>query len=385
MQIIALALATFIPIIVLFVIRSLDLYQTGEFRSILLCFAWGLVAYGLAFFTNTALMKTGIFTSWNDIVRYVAPVAEEILKSLVLFYLVRRPKFTYFVDGAIYGFAIGIGFAVIENFQYILQSPNAGFGTAIGRVISVNLIHACATALVGVALGLSRFERGLRRWAVALSGLVAAILLHGVFNNLVSRLQGGLILLYSTIIALAAVALITVIIFRGLAEQRAWIEEKLGAADRVTASEARVVHRLEDLQEVLKPLRDTFGAEKGDQIEQFLLIQARLGILRKTLDKLPDEKMRHAVEKQMGDLRTEMDVARRKVGSYAMLYVRNIFPEEASPLWGLLETRIQERIAARPASGGANLFASLGQRMPSRGSGQPVAEPGAEPGQDSSP
>src|SRR4030042_3804991 len=131
MQIIALALATFIPIIVLFVIRALDLYQTGEFRSVLLCFAWGLVAYGLAFFFNTAVMSSGAITSWNTLVRYIAPVSEEILKALVLFYLVRRPKFTYFVDGAIYGFAVGIGFAVIENFQYILQSPDAGFGTAI--------------------------------------------------------------------------------------------------------------------------------------------------------------------------------------------------------------------------------------------------------------
>jgi len=72
--------------------------------------------------------------------------------------------------------------------------------------------------------------------------------------------------------------------------------------------------------------------------------------------------MKKGVEQQMAELRTQMDQARRAVGAYSMLYLRHIFPEESSPLWGRLESLIKERAAARPVSGGANLWATLGQR-----------------------
>ena len=82
----------------------------------------------------------------------------------------RRPKFTYFVDGAIYGFAIGIGFAVFENYEYIAGS-SAALNTAIGRVISTNLIHATASAIIGIAFGLARFQHTTGRWPVGHPGI----------------------------------------------------------------------------------------------------------------------------------------------------------------------------------------------------------------------
>jgi len=365
MHIGALILATLIPLFVLYAIFALDFYQMGAFRSVILCFVWGGIAFALARFINRGVYFTHL-VSYPDIPRYFAPVTEEILKAIILVYLVRRLDFTYFVDGAIYGFAVGIGFAIFENYDYILATPGMGLGVAIARVLSVNLIHASATALVGVTLGLARFKHTGGRLLLLLSGLTAAILLHGVFNNIVTRAIPGPILIYSAVLGFTAVGFITFLILRGLAEQRLWIQEKLGPADRVTTGEARIVYRLEDVRKILEPVRNIFGEEKSNQIEQFLIIQARLGILRKTLDKLPDEKILQEVEQQMADLRVEMDQARRAVGSYAMLYVRNIFPEEASLLWSLLETRIQDRTHAQSNTTGGNLFVNLDQRLAER-------------------
>ncbi|MBN2547771.1 MAG: PrsW family intramembrane metalloprotease [Anaerolineales bacterium] len=363
MQIISYAIAAIIPLIVLAVIYALDLYKMGEFRSVLLCFAWGLAAYGLAYYVNSSVYRAG-WLNRSEIVRYFAPFAEEILKALILVYLVRRPNFTYFVDGAIYGFAAGMGFAVIENYQYILATPSAGLGTAIARVLSVNLIHASATALVGVALGLARFRRTGGHILLLLGGLFAAMVLHSLFNNINDRQIPGPILLYSTVIGLAAVGLIAFLIFRGLAEQKLWIREKLGMADRVTGSEARAVDQIVDAGTFLEPLAALYGQEKAEQIEQFLFMQARLGILRKTLDKLPDEKMRTAVEKQMDELRQQMDEIRRKVGSYCMASVRLIFPPDDTQLFRMMEARIQQVKETRAASGGggANWMTALQQR-----------------------
>jgi hypothetical protein len=327
---------------------------------------WGTAAFALAARVNTATLDYNLVTH-ETFQRLSAPVIEEILKALILIYLVRRPKFTYFVDGAIYGFAIGIGFAIVENYSYVFGNPGAALGVATSRVLSTNLIHATASAMMGITFGLARFERSFARAITLLAGLLLAMIVHVAFNNLVTRVSSGLLVVYAASAGFGGAVVIAAAIKRGLAEEKAWIEETLGAPDRVTAGEVAMVSRLADLQKTLAPLAERFGSEKATQIEHFLLLQARLGIFRKTLEKLADEKMVQAVEAEMAKLRSEMDEVRRSVGVYCMLYLRHIFPEEASPLWERLEALIEERAAARPATGGADLWATLDKRASQAG------------------
>jgi hypothetical protein len=252
-----------------------------------------------------------------------------------------------------------MGFAVIENYSYIFSGYDA-FGIAISRVISTNLIHASASALVGIQLGFARFERFRGRVIYLLSGLSAAILLHVGYNNMVTRLNEGGILLYAAGAGLTAAVFIGFMIMRGLKEQRTWIEEKLGSADRVTGSEARVVQNLSDIYELLGPIREQFGEDKARSVERFLKLQAQLGIKRKTLDKLQyDAKLREDVEQDMDRIRADMDEARRDVGAYVMLVVRRIFPEEGESLWSGLAMATE---ATEKAKAGTGLWDTLGQR-----------------------
>ncbi len=368
-QIIALLIATAIPLLAFAIIYKLDMYKTGEYRIILTSAAAGLIGFFLASAINRAVLSLG-WLAREDIIRYAAPVIEEILKGLILLYLVRRPNFTYFVEGAIYGFAAGMGFAIAENWQYVLAAKDAGLAVAVGRVLSTNLIHAATTAVLGIALGLARFERGFRAMLVGLAGLLVAILMHMAFNNLVTRVKSGILLIYAAACGLGAAGLIAVAIKRGLKEEKVWIEEKLGDADRVTSGEAAVVQSMDKIDKLLKPLEGRFGKKKAQQAKEFLIIQARLGLLRKSLDKLSDERMKKSIEEQMVKLRGEMDTARRQVGMYVMLYVRQIFPEDSSPLWGKLEATLQER-AARPTTSGINVFAMAQTALQDRKSSSP--------------
>ena len=161
------------------------------------------------------------------------------------------------------------------------------------------------------------------------------------FNNLVTRVNSGL-LIYAATTGITGLIVIAWSIRRGLQEEKAWIEEMLGEADRVTGGEAAVVHQLQDLDKILAPLAQRFGPHKASQIESFLMLQARLGIMRKTLDKLQDEKLLAGVQEEMATIRTDMDAARKDVGTYAMMYLRSIFPEDDSPLWSSLESSIAE-------------------------------------------
>jgi len=358
MLIFSLAIATLVPAAVLYFMYKRDFYGTGSFSTVIQCFAWGLIAFGMALGVSKIVFGFHLL-SQDQWVQLVAPIIEEILKALILIYLVRQPKFTYFVDGAIYGFAAGIGFAVIENWSYIFDY---GASVAIGRVISTNLVHGTASALVGIALGYSRFQKFSGRILLLLGGWLVGMSLHVGFNNLVTRVSSGFLLLYAAGVGITGAGFIVFMIRRGSNDLKQWIKESLGERDRVTAGEAAVVNRLTDVDTLLAPIAEQFGPDKAKQCERFLFLQARLGIKRKTLDKLTDEKMKQGVQVEVDELRAEIDEARRSVGSYTMVLLRSIFPEDDSPLWGRLEHAIQEQIAARPSSGGANIWDTLGDR-----------------------
>ncbi len=360
--IVALIIATIIPLITLFYIYSRDLYGTGAFGLIVLCFFWGGFAFFIAAPANNYFIGLE-FLTWEIVVRFVAPALEETLKGLVLIYLVRRPQFTYVVDGAIYGFAAGIGFAVIENWDYVLSNLDQALMVALGRVISTNLVHGTGSAIVGIGFGWARFSKGAGRVGRVLAALPIAMALHIGFNNLVTRNESGLLIVYAAVVGIVGVGIIILAIRRGIADQKVWIEEELGMADRVTDGEAAIVHQISDVDKILEPLALRFGNEKAEEIEKFLFMQAQLGIKRKTLEKLQDEKLIEATKIEMAQIREKMDESRRAVGQYTMMYLRSIFPEDDSPLWGNLENVITDRIKSHLTPEGGSLWDKLQEEV----------------------
>ena len=176
MAFIVIAVAVGIPIIFLYVVRALDLYASGGFRPVLFSLGWGLIAFFLSLQVNTFAVP---YVGYALIPILVAPIVEELFKSIILLYYFRHPDFKYFVDESIYGFAAGIGFAVAENLLYLNRVGVAGgLILAVSRAFSTSLMHGSASALVGVALGRFRFGKGRNRLASLVLGWGAAMALH---------------------------------------------------------------------------------------------------------------------------------------------------------------------------------------------------------------
>jgi RsiW-degrading membrane proteinase PrsW (M82 family) len=353
----AVAVAIVIPLLFLALVRWLDLYASGSFRTVILCLVWGMVAFYLALQVNTFALR---FVGYGLLLTLVAPIIEEILKSLVLIYLVRRAAFTYFVDGAIYGFAAGVGFAMLENLLYLSRAgANMGLLVALTRGLSTSLMHGSATALVGVALGLLRFRRGSGRVAAVLLGWAAAMTLHITFNNVVHANWGLLTLGLAALLGLGGVGLVIGFIFWGLAAERRWLRETLTPAAGVSAGEAAVVQQFADLDSLLAPVAEHFGAAKRQQVARFLQLQAQMGLKLKTQALTPDSALAATLAGQITDLRLEMDVLRRDVGLYCMAYVRSILPPASEPLWA----RLEQATAVEPDQPKRNLWGALNERM----------------------
>ena len=340
-MVLAIATAIAIPLIFLGLVRWLDLYASGSFRGIMVCLGWGMGAFLLAYQVNTIAVR---FVGFGLLMTLVAPVVEEMLKSLGLVHYVRQPDFTYFVDGAIYGFAAGTAFAVLENLLYLSRTgSDAGLLVALSRAFSTSLMHGSASALVGVALGRLRFGRGLSRIASVLLGWAAAMALHITFNNVVNRSQGLLTLALAVGIGLGGVGLTAAFILWGLREERRWLRETLGLQVGVSAGESAIVQQLDNLDPLLAPIGERFGREKQKQVEALLRLQAQLGLKRKVQEMTPDPNLRTEMGAQVAALRQEIDTVRRDLGLYCMAYVRSILPPETEPIWAHLGRALETR------------------------------------------
>ena len=353
----SLGFAFIVPLVFLFLLNKFDLFGTGKFYVNVLTIFCGAIAYLAAAQINPALVNFNIATH-DQVVRVTAPILEEFLKSLILIYLVQRADFNYVVDGAIYGFGAGIGFAIFENMEYITGHPELAMTIAIARVFSTNLVHATASGLIGTALAYRRGDgNALRGWLVVLLGYLLAMTFHMRFNSMVSA---GTFLVFAIIFGFVGVGFIWYVIRRGLIIQKGWVGEKLGMGDRVTKSEATVVRNIEDLREVLAPIGKQFGAAKVPIVEGIIRRQAEIGIKRKLLDTTPSESKRHEIESIINTLASEMDVLRRQAGSYCMMFVRTVYLEQDVKVWDAINSRVAE---ASTGQKGGGLYDRVTQRI----------------------
>ncbi len=327
--IIAFLIAVAIPIGAVYIIFAVDLFGTGKRSTILFCLGWGAVgAFGLAYLTNSEVLK---YLGYELTVTLAGPIIEELLKSAFLLFLVTQPRFHYFVDGAVYGFACGIGFAVTENMLYISTYPDAALSVSISRALSTSLMHATTSALVGLSLGHLRRSKSSTKFVWAFIGFVPAMITHVVFNNLVDHLTGSLLLLFGIGIGIGGAALIGFLISRGLADEKKSFAQTLGVAGSgVSKQERRAVQKLggEAVETVLKELGARFGEDKVPFIRRLLITQANIGILQGNLNNPVSERLRKAWQEEIDTKRAEIKRLQKELGANVMLFLRSVFPDD---------------------------------------------------------
>jgi RsiW-degrading membrane proteinase PrsW (M82 family) len=353
---IALAIAYGVPLIFLYAIRRFDLYGTGKFLVNFLVMFWGFVAYTLAAKINPAMLNAG-WASYDQVIRITGPIVEEFLKAVILIYLVQRADFNYVVDGALYGFGAGIGFAIIENTEYVFGHPEAALVVAIARVFSTNLVHATGSGVIGTALAYRRGDSSWRGWAIILFGYAFSMGMHMLFNTLVNT---GIALFIAIAYGFIGVGTIWYIIKRGMNIQKQWVGEKLGMGDRVTDSEAKVVRNIDDLDDLLAPLKKQFGEGKVKVVKEIISKQAEIGIKRKLMDTTPSDSKKKEILEIVQTLGKEMDVLRKQAGPYCMMFVRTVYLDQDVKVWDTIGSRIA---AASTGQKGGGMFDRVTTRM----------------------
>lgn len=130
-------------------------------------------------------------TAWSILALTVfGPAVEELMKAAVAMYLVEKRPF-YFrspIQIVLCLVSAGLAFAVLENLLYLnVYIPDAAPGLVIWRWTICSGMHMICSMIVG--LGLMRVwrdtwaRRARPRMTLAYPYIVAAVVLHGVYNG----------------------------------------------------------------------------------------------------------------------------------------------------------------------------------------------------------
>lgn len=160
----------------------LDSYKLIPMRWILGTIVLGCGAALLCYPVNLVMLE------WLDIefipyTRYVSPLVEELSKAIIIFVLVRQNRIGFLVDAAIFGFAVGAGFAIFENIFYLQALPETQLGTWIVRGFGTAFMHGGATAIFAVTAEALAGKDPTKRYIMYLPGLVVAVIVHSIFNH----------------------------------------------------------------------------------------------------------------------------------------------------------------------------------------------------------
>jgi RsiW-degrading membrane proteinase PrsW (M82 family) len=354
----AILMASVIPLAFLYLIKWLNFFETHRARLILLALVWGAISGGLSYLVSHPMR---LVLGMPFVATRTAPIVEEIFKSLILLYLVRRADTTSFVDGAVYGFAAGIGFAIEENMLF-LSRVDADTGVIVGilRAFTASVLHGSLTAIVGMAVAgfpLGRVRHPLLAWVI---GLAVAIAIHLFYNNTAYHnfAYGQASYLALTSIAFAALVLATSAMLWGLRLERVRLRKSLGMKAGVSKGEAILVQRIDDLDDLLAPVEERFGEVKREQVANALLLGAQLAMKQGLIRKTRDPELRAELAPQITELKRELKQARHDVGIYIMSYVRSIMPKTTWSLWARLEQILTKLEAPR-----TNLWNALGTKL----------------------
>ena len=116
--------------------------------------------------------------------RYIAPLTEETAKVLLVAILIGLGRIGFLVDAAVLGFAVGAGFAIVENATYLRELAGAPLVLWAIRGLGTGVLHAATTAIAAI-VAKSLSDR--RHAAVAmLPGLALAVVLHSLYNHLLA-------------------------------------------------------------------------------------------------------------------------------------------------------------------------------------------------------
>lgn len=255
MEVIARGAVGLLPVVAfLATLLWLDSYKLVGLKSVLAIMGAGALAAAGCYGINFALLGA-LPVDFGTYSRFIAPLVEELLKGAIVVYLIRRHAIGFPVDAAILGFAVGTGFAVVENLYYLGVFRDSHIVVWVVRGFGTAIMHGGATAIFAIVAHTLAEKRQAQGLAEFLPGLLVATVIHSFYNQFLFAP------VYSTLAILVSLPPLMFFVFdRSERVLQKWMAEDFDADTELLAllnsgglAESRLGRHLEFIKEHFPP------------------------------------------------------------------------------------------------------------------------------------
>jgi protease PrsW len=319
-------LVSLLPVFIfLLILIYFDSYKLVKINTILLVILIGGIAALLSYGINKFLIES-FQININLFARYIAPMIEESLKAAFIIFMISKKKIGFMVDAVIYGFAVGAGFAFVENIYYLSVVSSSSIFLWIIRGFGTAVMHGGTTAIFAI-LTKNIFDRTDK---IFIPGLFSAILIHSIFNHLL------LPAIAITLLQLILLPLLIIFVFyRSELALRNWMDtgldnevKLLDQLDNGTFSESHAGQYLLSLQ-------DKFSGPVLADMLCSIKIHVELSIKAKGVILMRKAGLPVTIEDEIKDKLNELKYLEKSIGPTGKLAVAPIFKMSAKDLWQL--------------------------------------------------
>jgi hypothetical protein len=304
----------------------MDSFKLVSGKIVLASFFWGITCAFVAYVINSFAIAT--FSHGLQVhSKYIAPLLEELIKTGFVIYLVSVKRVGFTIDAAIYGFATGAGFSMVENIYYMYTLPDASFLVWIIRGFGTALMHGGCTAIFAVIfVGGKIKERGsLLSFLIA---LISVTLIHSAFNhfyiNPVIQTLGIIILL----------PLFFIIVFRyNINQLGEWLEVEFSSEIEML----RMINRGElsstKAGKYFLSIKEQFSKEVIVDMYCYLRIYMELSIKAKSNIMLKESGIEIVKDPEISDKLAEFKMLRKRIGKVGELVLSPLIRMNYRNLW----------------------------------------------------
>jgi len=261
-------------------------------------------------------------------------VTEELLKAIIIIYILKKRRAGFLIDAAIYGFATGAGFALMENILYLFSATGeTSPATWVVRGLGTAIMHGGCTGLMAL-WAMAAILRGHEFVPAIASGLTLAFILHSGFNHF------ALPPLLQTLLLLVLFPLLFILIFSFSNRQLTrWLEIEFSGEVEILSMIRKGALKETRAGRYLMAVRERFLPETVVDLYCYLSLYLELSIKAKRNLMLRENEMKPPEEPDLEPKLIELNHLRKKIGPVGEAAMAPLIRMNYRDLWKLNQVR----------------------------------------------
>ena len=307
----------------------LDSYKLVSPRMIVLTIVVGGISALLSAAVNNAISSTHAIGT-IAFSRYIAPLVEESAKAAFVVILFRLNRIGFMVDAAIYGFAIGAGFSLVENAFYLYRLDTGNILVWVIRGFGTAAMHASTMAMLAVMAKNLIDRTGKFRWWAFVPGLLLAYGIHSLFNHFI--LSPTL----STVLLLIILPLLVVLVFqRSEKATEQWLGVGFDADQELIRQLSTGEFEQTKIGAYLQTLRERFPGEAVVDMFCLLRIHTELALRAKGIMMMRQAGIEVPPDPELQEQMNEIKYLEKSIGQTGKLAILPFLHSSSRDLWQL--------------------------------------------------